>query len=45
MVGVEEGLGMSVCCQRGWQSRVTAKGKLGRTDEAGWFDVNAAFVV
>ena len=25
MVGVEEGLGISVCCQRGWQSRVTAK--------------------
>ena len=33
MVGVEEGW-VSVCWQRGWQSRVT-KGKLGRTGRVG----------
>ena len=40
MVGVEEGW-VSVCWQRGWQSRVT-KGKLGRTGRSGCADVNAA---
>ena len=40
MVGVEEGW-VSVCWQRGWQSRVT-KGKLGRTGRSGCAGVNAA---
>ena len=40
MVGVEEGW-VSVCWQRGWQSRVT-KGKLGRTGRIGRAGVSAA---
>ena len=43
MAGVEEGLGISVCWQRGWQSRVAArKASIGRTGEAGCSAVTAA---
>ena len=42
MVGVEEGW-VSVCWQRGWQSRVS-KGKLGRTGRNGCADVKELVV-
>jgi hypothetical protein len=42
MVGVEEGW-VSVCWQRGWQSRVS-KGKLGRTGRIGCADVKELVV-